>query len=65
MASSYFDETFAQDTKAITDLQSAYERDADALCAKLKAVADDNSKFMDMDAFAAVRLGIVLTLIEY
>nr|WP_315392244.1 AAA family ATPase [uncultured Duganella sp.] len=56
--SSYFDETFAQDTKAIADLQAAYGRDADALRAKLKAVEDGNSKFMDMDAFAAERSAI-------
>lgn len=33
--SNYFDETFAKDTKAIADLQTAYTRDADALLAKL------------------------------
>lgn len=56
--SSYFDETFAQDTKAIADLQAAYGRDADALRAKLKAIEDGNSRFMDMGAFAAERSAI-------
>ncbi|NYE62463.1 wobble nucleotide-excising tRNase [Duganella sp. 1224] len=56
--SSYFDETFAQDTAAIADLQSVYERDADALRAKLKAVADANSRFINVDAFEAERSAI-------
>jgi wobble nucleotide-excising tRNase len=56
--SSYFDETFTQDTKAVADLQSAYELDADALRSKLKAVADANSRFMDMGAFEAERVAI-------
>lgn len=56
--SSYFDETFEQDTKAIADLQSDYARDAEALCAKLKAVADAGSKFMDMAAFVAAQSAI-------
>lgn len=56
--SSYFDETFEQDTKSITDLQSAYERDADVLRARLKAVEDGNSRFMDFDTFAAERSAI-------
>jgi wobble nucleotide-excising tRNase len=56
--SSYFDETFATDTKAIADLQSAYTRDADALRARLKAVVDGGSRFMSMDAFDAERSAI-------
>ncbi|MBV6322148.1 AAA family ATPase [Duganella violaceipulchra] len=56
--SSYFDETFAQDTAAIADLQSAYERDAETLRVKLKAVADANSRFMNADAFEAERSAI-------
>ncbi|EFF75441.1 AAA family ATPase [Achromobacter piechaudii] len=49
--SSYFDESFSKDTKAIAELQSAYARDADVLRAKLKAVVDGGSRFMDMEAF--------------
>lgn len=56
--SKYFDESFAKDTKAIAELQSAYARDADALRAKLKAVVDDGSRFMDMEAFTAERSAI-------
>lgn len=56
--SSYFDETFAKDTKAIADLQAAYARDADALRGKLKAVVDGGSRFMDMEAFEAERSAI-------
>lgn len=56
--SSYFDETFEQDTKAIADLQNNYARDADALRARLKAVADGESKFMDMAAFVAEQSAI-------
>lgn len=56
--SSYFDETFAKDTKAIADLQSDYTRDAEALRTKLKAVVDGGSRFMDMDAFEAERSAI-------
>lgn len=51
--SSYFDESFAKDTKAITDLQNAYARDSDVVRAKLKAVLDGSSRFMDMEAFEA------------
>lgn len=54
----YFDETFAQDTKAIADLETAYTRDADALLAKLKAVVDGGSRFMRMEAFDAARSAI-------
>lgn len=56
--SSYFDESFAKDTKAIAELQSAYTRDADALRAKLKAVVDGGSRFMGMEAFEAERSAI-------
>ena len=56
--SNYFDETFAKDAKAITDLESAYARDADALRAKLKAVVDGGSRFIDMEAFEAERSAI-------
>jgi wobble nucleotide-excising tRNase len=56
--SSYFDETFAKDTKAIADLQAAYAIDAYALRAKLKAVVDGGSRFMDMDAFDVERSAI-------
>eukprot|EP01034_Spumella_vulgaris_P037182 gene37182-45868_t len=56
--SSYFDDTFAKDTTAIADLQSVYTGDADALRAKLKAVVDGGSRFMDMDAFEAERSAI-------
>jgi wobble nucleotide-excising tRNase len=56
--SSYFDETFAKDTKAIADLQAAYACDADALRAKLKAVVDGGSRFMDMAAFEVERSAI-------
>ena len=53
--SSYFDETFTADTKAITDLQAAYSRDSEALRGKLKAVLECGSRFMDMEAFKAER----------
>lgn len=56
--SSYFDESFVKDTKAIAELQSAYARDADALRAKLKAVVDGGSRFIDMEAFEAERSAI-------
>lgn len=56
--SSYFDETFAKDTKAIADLQAAYARDANALRAKLNAVLDGGSRFMDMDELEAERSAI-------
>ena len=56
--SSYFDESFVKDTKAIAELQSAYARDADVLRAKLKAVVDGGSRFMDMEAFEAERSAI-------
>lgn len=52
---SYFDETFANDTQAIVDLQDAYKSDADALRAWLKGVVDANSRFVVMDAFEAGR----------
>ena len=60
--SSYFDATFERDTKAITDLQSDYGCDADALRARLKAVADARSKFMDMATFAAEQSSIEANL---
>lgn len=56
--SSYFDETFAKDTQAIADLQSAYTRDVEVLRTKLKAIVDGGSRFMDMDAFEAERSAI-------
>lgn len=56
--SSYFDESFAKDTKAISELQSAYTRDADALRAKLKAIVDGSSRFIDMAALEAERSAI-------
>lgn len=56
--SNYFDETFAKDTKAVADLQTAYVRDADALLAKLKSVVDGGSRFMEMDVFNAARSAI-------
>lgn len=54
----YFDESFAKDTKAIADLLSAYTSDADVLRAKLKAVVDSGSRFMDMETFEAERAAI-------
>ncbi len=56
--SSYFDEAFARDTKAIAELHSAYARDADALRARLSAISDGGSRFLDMDAFATERSAI-------
>lgn len=56
--SSYFDESFAKDIKTIAELQNAYARDSEALRAKLKAVVNDGSRFMDMDAFEAERSAI-------
>jgi wobble nucleotide-excising tRNase len=56
--SSYFDESFAKDTKAVAELQSSYARDTDALRAKLKAIVDNGSRFMDMGAFEAERSAI-------
>ncbi len=53
--SSYFDEAFARDTKAIAQLQAAYARDAGALRASLSAISDGNSRFLDMAAFAIER----------
>ena len=53
--SSYFDETFTADTKAITDLQAAYIRDSEALRDKLNTVVECGSRFMDMEAFEAER----------
>lgn len=60
--SSYFDESFATDTKAIADLGSAYTRDADSLRVSLKAVVDGASRFMNMDAFDAERSAIEASL---
>lgn len=60
--SSYFDESFASDTKAIADLRSAYTRDADALRVRLRAVVDADSRFMNMDAFDAERSAIEASL---
>lgn len=59
---SYFDETFAKDTQSIVDLQEVYKRDADILRARLKAVMDSNSRFLDLDAFEASRLAIEANL---
>lgn len=56
--SSYFDETFAKETKVIADLQAVYARDADDLRAKLNAVVDGGSRFMDMEAFEVERSAI-------
>lgn len=55
---SYFDETFAKDTQTIVDLQEAYKRDADTLRARLKAVMDANSRFLNLDAFETGRSAI-------
>lgn len=55
---SYFDETFAKDTQSIVDLQEAYKRDADTLCARLKAVIGANSRFLNLDAFETGRSAI-------
>jgi len=55
---SYFDETFANDTQAIVDLQEAYKRDAEVVRARLKAVVDANSKFLDVEAFETGRSAI-------
>lgn len=56
--SSYFDESFAKDTKAIADLLRAYDSDANVLRAKLKTVVDGGSRFIDMEAFEAERSAI-------
>lgn len=56
--SSYFDDTFAKDTTAIADLQAAYARETYALRAKLKAVVDGGSRFMDLEAFEVERSAI-------
>lgn len=55
---SYFDETFAKDTKTISELQAAYARDSEALRTKLKAIVDGGSRFMDIEAFEAERSAI-------
>ena len=60
--SSYFDETFERDTKAIADLQSDYARAAEALRASLKVVADAQSNFMNMATFAAEQAAIEANL---
>ncbi len=59
---SYFDEAFERDTKAITDLQNDYARDTEVLLERLKAVADAQSKFMNMATFAAEQLAIEANL---
>lgn len=56
--SSYFDESFTKDTKAIAELQIAYVLDAEALSTKLKAVVDGGSRFMDIETFEAERSAI-------
>ncbi|WP_429539969.1 AAA family ATPase [Pseudomonas fluorescens] len=54
----YFDETFEQDTKAIADLQSAYDRDSKALLLRLQTVVDAQSRFLDRDSFIAEQSAI-------
>lgn len=56
--SSYFNETFAKDTKAIADLEATYSSEADDLRTKLKAVVDGSSRFMNMSAFEVERSAI-------
>jgi wobble nucleotide-excising tRNase len=49
---SYFDETFEQDTRAITDLQAAYDRETKSLLLALHAIEESTSTFLDKAAFA-------------
>lgn len=56
--SSYFDETFEQDSNAIESLDASYVVDSAPILARLQAISDAPSKFMDMDAFAAERSAI-------
>lgn len=47
----YFDETFEQDTQAITHLQAAYEREEKSLFLALNAIEHSASTFLDREAF--------------
>lgn len=61
--SSYFDETFTEDTKSIADLEVAYALGADVLRSRLKAIVDVKSRFLDMGKFEAEKFAIEARLV--
>jgi wobble nucleotide-excising tRNase len=56
--SSYFDESFEQDSKAIADFEAAYQADAFALTQRLAAIQASGSRFVDSETFAADKSAI-------
>lgn len=60
----YFDETFERDVKALGDLQTGYDRDAQALIARLRAIADMGSEALSKEEFGAKRAAIEATLLS-
>lgn len=58
----YFDETFEQDTRAIADLQAAYEREANFIVLALNALAESKSPFFEKAAFEGEQAAIHATL---
>jgi wobble nucleotide-excising tRNase len=56
--SSYFDETFERDSKAIETFEADYLRDAVALTQRLIAIGANPSRFLDADKFVADKSAI-------
>ncbi|GGX89550.1 AAA family ATPase [Massilia dura] len=55
---SYFDETFEQDTKAVADLQATYGREDKSLLLALNAIKESTSIFLDKATFMREQITI-------